>query len=45
MTILIIGFLAVIGSLIGLGMILKHKGDVDINMNILKGQLNIKKKK
>lgn len=37
--------LTVIGLLFALKMILNHKGDLDLQMDLRKGLLNVKKKK
>ena len=42
---IVIGGLAVIGLLFALKMILDHKGDLDLQMDLRKGLLNVKKKK
>jgi len=45
MIIIVMAGLVLIGILIALRMALKHKGDIDMDINILKGKLTIKKKK
>lgn len=35
----------VLGLLVALYMVLKHKGDVDLRLNIRNGELNVKKKR
>ena len=43
--IVILVVIIVVGLLLAIMMVLKHKGDVDITMNIKKTELNIKKRK
>jgi hypothetical protein len=44
MLLAIIVAIIVIGLLTALFMVLRHKGEIDLNLNIRKGELNVKKK-
>jgi len=45
MLLIIIVAIIVFGLLTALFMVLKHNGDVDLKLNIKRGELNVKKKR
>lgn len=44
-TFIILAIIVVLGITVALYMALKHKGDLDLEINFKKGLLNVKKKK